>query len=183
MAPKGKPLLIKASKLIRIVVFVQLLRCPQFSVWEHSLAIPFYFAVISSLIFALHVVFTSRPVKSLVQQWTRSNELPVSEPHSIPPPYYRSSIFTEIKERTKRHGGTALFFWEICRLIGCVLLLSLSVYTAVSAEESRGFGSWAKGRFRDRRTISHREMQDLGLCLASVRFPWPSNPCPAYSSV
>ncbi|TEB39059.1 hypothetical protein FA13DRAFT_1704649 [Coprinellus micaceus] len=111
-----------------------------------------------------------RFMKSLLQYWTRSNEQPIPEPHSVSSPYSGSSIFTELKERAKKHGGSTLFLWKCCRLLGCVLLLSLSIYTAVSTEDSHGYGTHGKGTLRDRRTRSRhsREMQDLGLCLASL---------------
>lgn len=89
------------------------------------------------------------------------------EPTTEPPASYETSLSAEIKELAKKHGGAKLFLLKVLRLLGCILFLSLSIYTAVLDEESRRVVTNGK-RKKERHSLSWRELQDLGMCMASV---------------
>ncbi|KAJ3549276.1 hypothetical protein NMY22_g935 [Coprinellus aureogranulatus] len=141
-------------------------------VWKYSLSIPFLFSIVSALILVLHVAITRRAVIKLLHRLERRKNEDINETLATAPPSYESTFPEEIKERAEKHGGAWLFSLKFMRLLGCIVFLFLTTYTAVLNEESCHTGTCKnniKGKKKKSRLIvSERELQDLGMCLTSL---------------
>ena len=146
------------------------------SIWKDSLTIPVYVALVSAFVLVVHIVATRRAVQRL---WKRLRHQPILESDEdpaprVPPP--REATFTaEIQDRVKIHGGAVTFGFKLARLLGCIVFLSLSIYTTVLDEESR-VGASLLGKKRKKKhpkdpsKFTQKELQDLAICLTSVCF-------------
>ncbi|KAJ3504137.1 hypothetical protein NMY22_g18022 [Coprinellus aureogranulatus] len=140
-------------------------------VWKYSLSIPFLFSIVSALILVLHVAITRRTVIKLLHRLERRKNEDINETLATAPPSYESTFPEEIKERAEKHGGAWLFSLKFMRLLGCIVFLFLTTYTAVLNEESCHTGTCKnniKGKKKSRLIVSERELQDLGMCLTSL---------------
>jgi hypothetical protein len=149
---------------------------PAPSIWKDSLTIPVYVALLSAFVLVVHIIATRRAVQRL---WKRLRHQPILESDEDPapraPPPREATYTAEIQERVKKHGGAVTFGFKLARLLGCIVFLSLSIYTTVLDEESRtGANLLEKKRKKkhpkDPSKFTQKELQDLAICLTSVCF-------------
>ncbi|RXW23865.1 hypothetical protein EST38_g2012 [Candolleomyces aberdarensis] len=142
--------------------------------WKDSLTIPVYVALLSAFVLVVHIIATRRAVQRL---WKRLRHRPIlpsdEEPAPTLPPPREATFTAEIQERVKKHGGAVIFGYQLARLLGCIVFLSLSIYSTVLDEEKR-LGTDVIGKKRKKKhpkdpsEFTQKELQDLAICLTSL---------------
>lgn len=102
-------------------------------VFRNSLAIPVYFSAASVLIFAIHILHTWRPIMKICGRLLLRHKAVGQEAHSqdgtavdtTPQPSL------QVQSHILSHGGLAIFAFEVARLLGCLLLMALSLATVL----------------------------------------------------
>lgn len=98
------------------------------SFWsESSLHIPLYVGAASIVTLLLHLFWASRPGLKLRAQYFKT--VP-TEPEYAPEAH-------SIAEHVASHGGTTIFLFKTARLVGCLVLLSLSIVSLASEEQEQ----------------------------------------------
>lgn len=121
----------------------------------------------------VHIVASRRPVRKYWRRIRHRDPDPNDVPSSALPPPREATLYAEIQERARKHGGATIFGFKLARLLACIVFLSLSIYTTILDEEAR-FGSESVGKkkkkkkHRDDWGFSQKEWQDLAICLTSV---------------
>ncbi|KAG5648265.1 hypothetical protein DXG03_006224 [Asterophora parasitica] len=102
----------------------------KYRVFADSLAVPAYVAALSAIALILHLIITSsflRGLKSRIFSITTNVE-EEDAADSTPPSGLRDHII--------RHGGYTIFAYKVARLIGCLVLLGLTVYSTIVSEQN-----------------------------------------------
>ncbi|KAJ7931122.1 hypothetical protein B0H13DRAFT_2228071 [Mycena leptocephala] len=96
------------------------------SFWsEITLIIPFYVGTASIVTLLLHLFWVSRPGLKLRTQYFKTV---TTEPEYAPEAH-------SIAEHVESHGGITIFSFKAARLVGCLVLLSLSIVSLASDSE------------------------------------------------
>lgn len=86
---------------------------------KDTLVIPFGVALSLTVFHIIYVlIFAHR------REWNQEMDTPIFANRSAP-----GIAFQQIRARAKGHGGWTIYAFAIARLIGCILLLALSVTT------------------------------------------------------
>ncbi|KAK0192579.1 hypothetical protein F5146DRAFT_1040547 [Armillaria mellea] len=128
-----------------------------------SFTIPLYVAVASAVVFLLQIVFSSRRVRRLFRRSTNApiaaDEEPQLEPEAV---FQPAGYFQDLKEHVSQNGGTKIFTYRVLRVVGCLVLLGLSIATLVLDVEENELET--SGKWGDR-WLKPREWLAAGLCL------------------
>jgi hypothetical protein len=96
------------------------------SFWpEITLIIPLYVGTASIVTLLLHLFWVSRPGLKLRAQYFKTV---TTEPEHAPEAH-------SIAEHVESHGGITIFSFKAARLVGCLVLLSLSIVSLASDSE------------------------------------------------
>ncbi|KAJ7465185.1 hypothetical protein FB451DRAFT_1488697 [Mycena latifolia] len=95
------------------------------SLWSDTLFIPLYVGTASIVTLLLHLLWASKPVLKLRASYFKHVPL---EPEDAPDTH---SLAVHIE----KHGGNAIFAFKVARLVGCLALLSVSIFSLVSDSE------------------------------------------------
>ncbi|KAJ6489479.1 hypothetical protein C8R47DRAFT_1177182 [Mycena vitilis] len=118
------------------------LRCPNVGAqgsavfWSDSLILPLYVATGSIIILLLQVLWESRKGVELRAQYFKT--VPKA-------PEYHTPEVSSIAGHVEKHGGSTIFAFKAARLVGCLVLLSLSIASLASqvdekeSEKTRSF--------------------------------------------
>ncbi|KAH6916785.1 ATP-binding cassette transporter [Coprinopsis sp. MPI-PUGE-AT-0042] len=143
-------------------------------IWHNSMVIPSYVALASTVVLVLHVILASSRARKL---WARITRREVVQENSADEPVFahrnETDITNDFAEHVAQHGGFTIFSFRVLRLLSCLVLLGLSVYTAIKDEDSitNAFGKKGKGkhgrkhRDKDHRQLSDKEWADLLLTM------------------
>ncbi len=141
-----------------------------------SFIIPLYVVIASAVIFLLQIVFSSRRVRRLFWRSTdapiAADEEPQLEPEAV---FQPAGYFQDLKEHVSQSGGPKIFTYRVLRLVGCLVLLGLSIATLVldveenELETSGKWGKKHKKKPRGDRWLKPREWLAASLCLTFVR--------------
>ncbi|PBK89786.1 P-loop containing nucleoside triphosphate hydrolase protein [Armillaria gallica] len=137
-----------------------------------SFIIPLYVVIASAVIFLLQIVFSSRRVRRLFRRFTdapiAADEEPQLEPEAV---FHPAGYFQDLKEHVSQSGGPKIFTYRVLRLVGCLVLLGLSIATLVldveenELETSGKWGKKHKKKPRGDRWLKPREWLAASLCL------------------
>ncbi|KAK0238173.1 hypothetical protein EDD85DRAFT_833297 [Armillaria nabsnona] len=137
-----------------------------------SFIIPLYVVIASAVIFLLQIVFSSRRIRRLFWRSTdapiAADEEPQLEPDAI---FHPAGYFQDLKEHVSQSGGAKIFTYRVLRLVGCLVLLGLSIATLVldveenELETSGKWGKKHKKKPRGDRWLKPREWLAASLCL------------------
>lgn len=145
--------------------------------------IPGYLSAASAIILVLHIIILSKPAKALYARLTPNSQSNASET-SAPEPgqgIYPASLFGQFKAHMSLHGGHVIFVYKAARLVGCLVLLSLSLATLILEENGKidklVFGisnkHWGKKhrqhRHPNKDLFTDAEWLQVALCLTTVR--------------
>ncbi|QRV86022.1 ABC transporter transmembrane region [Ceratobasidium sp. AG-Ba] len=156
---------------------VRLLAAPTKSKYgTYTLLIPAICAALSAVIFLLHLVFTSGPVKRLLGRQSEDDDVaaPVVRQHS--------GFFPDLKSHIRGHGGAIIFGWKMLRLASCVALTALTIVAIVLTNEGHktvGTKDWnevdtlskhwgkkhKKHKKHQHRWFSTAEWMEISLCM------------------
>ncbi|QRW14592.1 ABC transporter transmembrane region [Ceratobasidium sp. AG-Ba] len=156
---------------------VRLLAAPTKSKYgTYTLLIPAICAALSAVIFLLHLVFTSGPVKRLLDRQSEDDDVaaPVVRQHS--------GFFPDLKSHIRGHGGAIIFGWKMLRLASCVALTALTIVAIVLTNEGHktvGTKDWnevdtlskhwgkkhKKHKKHQHRWFSTAEWMEISLCM------------------
>lgn len=136
--------------------------------------IPTYFVGLSVLLFLLGVVTSSNAYKSLhsklFKRAIQDDEDLMDDSPAIP-----IAFATEIRQHISKHGGPAIFFGKCLQLLGSVVLLGLSVASAilndnVSGKQENDFDAWEKKgkKKRPEPPLTIDEGLELAMCMFYV---------------
>ncbi|KAH6916771.1 ATP-binding cassette transporter [Coprinopsis sp. MPI-PUGE-AT-0042] len=141
-------------------------------IWYNSTAIPSYVALASTVVLVLHVIVASSRARTL---WARITRREVVQESRTDEPVFvhrnETDITNDFAEHVAQHGGFTIFSFQVLRLLSCIVLLGLSVYTAIKDEDSivHIFGKKGKHgrkhRDKDHRQLSDKEWADLLLTM------------------
>ncbi|KAH6916799.1 ATP-binding cassette transporter [Coprinopsis sp. MPI-PUGE-AT-0042] len=141
------------------------------NIWHDSIAIPSYVALASAFVLVVHVAVTSSRARKL---WARITRREVVQENRADEPVFahrnETDITNDFAEHVAQHGGFTIFSFRVLRLLSCLVLLGLSVYTAIKDEDSNmdAFGKRGEhGGNRDRgyQQLSDKEWADLLLTM------------------
>ncbi|SJL07707.1 uncharacterized protein ARMOST_11057 [Armillaria ostoyae] len=136
-----------------------------------SFIIPLYVAISSAVVFLLQIVFSSRRVRRLFR---RSTDAPIAadeEPQLDEAVFQPAGYFQDLKEHILQSGGAKIFTYRVLRLVGCLVLLGLSITTLVLDVEENELatsGKWGKKhkkKPRGDRWLKPKEWLAASLCL------------------
>ena len=138
-----------------------------------TLAFPGYVAVASAILFILHLILASLSSKRRV--FRRPPALELDNQVNLTPDVHADSLSVELGTHIARHGGV-IFMYKIMRLLGCLALLGVSIYSFSfdDAVNSQGMGSWRKWREKHKHrkyqgyNPSVKEWLELSLCMNYV---------------
>jgi hypothetical protein len=152
------------------------------SVWNSELMVPSYLAVASALVLLLHIICSSKPIRSiyarLLPKATFQEESRAEERRAAHP----IGFFAEAKEHVLEHGGIPIFAYKVARLAGCFTFLALSAVTFILYEEdstdTNDFHTLGKWHRKPRRRRGNRdtlfspgEWLHVAVCATTVRPP------------
>ncbi|KAG5653499.1 hypothetical protein H0H81_012709 [Sphagnurus paluster] len=130
--------------------------------FANSLAIPAYVAVLSATVLIVHLVWTSNVFK---RTKSRILSTPIDSEDSEENLMQTSGIGDHIKQ----HGGNIIFAYKIARLVGCLTLLGLTIYSSVISEKASGSGLLGvrkKHKYtKPKRGFSNHEWLELAMCM------------------
>ncbi|KAF7321911.1 ATP-binding cassette transporter [Mycena kentingensis (nom. inval.)] len=95
-----------------------------------TLNIPLYATAASLSLFAVHLLWASAPgvrLRATYWKWSVAEEFVPEPPHSL-------------SEHIAQHGGATIFKFNVTRIVDCLVLLSLSIYSVASEDAERGEG-------------------------------------------
>jgi hypothetical protein len=132
----------------------------------------------------LHIIILSKPVKALYARLVPNPQSSASLAEaSAPEPgqgIYPASLFGQFKLHMSMHGGCIIFAYKAARLVGCLVLLSLSLATLILEESGQieyivtGKKHWGKKHRKHRHSkdgeFTDAEWLQVALCLATVCF-------------
>ena len=130
----------------------------------------------SAVLLVLHVIVKSRRAQKIWARITRQElqqENRTEEP--LLAPRNETDITGDFAQHVEQHGGYVVFSFQVLRLLACLTLLVLSVYTAIKDEggiigQLKKKGKHGrKHRDRDRPQLSDKEWADLLLSMTYVR--------------
>jgi hypothetical protein len=96
--------------------------------------IPLYAASASATLLALRAIFHNRAVRLRHANVAWANQ---DLPGDVSLDAQSAGLFAEAKEHIAKHGGAVIFAFKLARLLGCLVLLGLSLATFVLEEHSR----------------------------------------------
>ncbi|KAG9126177.1 hypothetical protein FRC07_004584 [Ceratobasidium sp. 392] len=99
----------------------------------HTLLIPAICAVISAVIFLLHLVFTSGPVQRYIAK-LRGQEVD-DDVEVVPIVRQHTGFFPDLRSHIRGHGGALVFAWKMLRLASCIALTALTIVAIISTNE------------------------------------------------
>lgn len=153
-----------------------------YSIWHASLVVPAYLSAASAVILILHIVVRSKPIKTLYTRLIPNSHTTGSR-SSTPDPgqgIHPASFFGQVKEHMSTHGGWVIFAYKVSRLVGCLVLLGLSLATLILEERGHiseivfGISSkhWGKRHRKHRHSkdseFSDAEWLQVALCATTV---------------
>ncbi|KAH6916807.1 ATP-binding cassette transporter [Coprinopsis sp. MPI-PUGE-AT-0042] len=150
------------------------LKAGRSKIWHNSMVIPSYVALASAVVLVLHVILASSRARKL---WARITRREVVQENRADEPVFahrnETDITNDFAEHVAQHGGFTIFSFRVLRLLSCLVLLGLSVYTAIKDEDgiTNAFGKKGKGkhgrkhRDKDHRQLSDKEWADLLLTM------------------
>ncbi|KAK7005853.1 ATP-binding cassette transporter [Favolaschia claudopus] len=112
-----------ASQLSLALFSVVSLR--KYSLWADSLNLPLYLTIVSVVILLSHILWESKAAHTLRAQYSKVGP--------TPPPTGTSP--QTVCEYVGKHGGLPIFSYKFARLVGCLVLLSLSVASLASQDD------------------------------------------------
>ncbi|TFK76754.1 P-loop containing nucleoside triphosphate hydrolase protein [Pluteus cervinus] len=138
-------------------------------IWRDTLMVPTYFVGLSVLVLLANVTASSRPYRSLHARMFGAEDSDDEDPAEDTTSTTTTSISSEIRLHVAHHGGIVIFTYIIIRLLGCLALLGLSIFTAIEDElypsnESVGF---LRGRKKNgsEPVLTTNETLALAMCM------------------
>ncbi|TFK76836.1 P-loop containing nucleoside triphosphate hydrolase protein [Pluteus cervinus] len=98
-------------------------------IWWDTLMIPTYFASFSMLVLLNHGIVSSRPYRSLRAKLSGVEALEGEDSINDTALTTATSISSKIRLLVAHHGGAVTTAYKILRLLGCLALLCLSIFT------------------------------------------------------
>ena len=150
-------------------------------IWTDSLMISAYAASFSALVLLLQIILSTRPVRHLLSQLSsqksrHSDDTEIVLVDDAPTP--SAGILSDLRSHIQSLGGSSIFFHKTLRLIGVLVLLSLTLVTLVQDEQQRPFSLLIetlkkRGKKHHKKkslaTFSPDEWLQIALCLTYVR--------------
>lgn len=149
--------------------------------------IPAYVAALSAMLFLLHLILTSRPVRRFIAKIYPARYASIideEETEVVQEPPQHTGFLSDIKYSVKKHG-VAVFLLKVLRLLSCLALLGISMAAFIILEETDDSTSghaltsgWKhrhkskKHKHRDARrraALHHHEWIELVQCVFYVR--------------
>jgi hypothetical protein len=96
---------------------------------------PIYVGTLSASLLLLHAILLSNPVRELLHP-PHPDE---SEPENPQPPENESirvSLWADLKENINSNGGIVIWSFKVIRLLGVLILICLSVVSAINNPQS-----------------------------------------------
>ncbi|KAJ7797502.1 P-loop containing nucleoside triphosphate hydrolase protein [Mycena olivaceomarginata] len=103
-----------------------------YSFWSDSFSFPLYVASASIVVLLSHLLWESKPGLKLRARYSKTV--------STQPEY--ASETTSIAGHVEAHGGTTLFAYKVARLLGCLILLSLSLVSVTLDDDEKETGTF-----------------------------------------
>ncbi|KAJ7045853.1 hypothetical protein C8F04DRAFT_1066426 [Mycena alexandri] len=97
------------------------------SLWSDTLLLPLYVGIASISIIFFHFLWNSKPGLKLRATYFKAIE---PELEDVP-------VTHSVAGHIERHGGASIFAFKTARLIGCLVLLSLSLVSLVLADDKQ----------------------------------------------
>ncbi|TFK76776.1 hypothetical protein BDN72DRAFT_873327 [Pluteus cervinus] len=139
------------------------------AIWRDTLMIPTYFMGLSVLVLLANVIASSRPYRSLHARIFGVEELDDEDSTEDATSTTTTSISSEIRLHVAHQGGIVIFAYKILKLLGCLALLGLSIFTAIEDElyPSNGLGQFLKGRKKNgsEPVLTTDEALALAMCM------------------
>ncbi|TFK70801.1 hypothetical protein BDN72DRAFT_887852 [Pluteus cervinus] len=108
-------------------------------IWLDTLTIPIYAAVVSASLLLISLARSSRAYEALCA--TLFNRTPSSSDDESSERSIRSASFVDgIQHNISQRGGLPIFVCLLLRLLGCIVLLSLSIAPAIISERDASHG-------------------------------------------
>jgi hypothetical protein len=146
--------------------------------------IPAYLAAASALVLLLHIICSSKTIRSiyarLLPKATFQEASPVEDRRTAHP----IGFFAEARKHVLEHGGMPIFAYKMARLAGCLTFLAFSAVTFILYEEDstdandfHTLGKWHRkpkhrGGNRDTSIFSPGEWLHVAVCATTVRPIW-----------
>ncbi|KAF5377185.1 hypothetical protein D9615_006331 [Tricholomella constricta] len=133
-------------------------------VFSDSLAIPAYVAALSAVALAVHLLLDSNFYKK-VKSRICSTLVDVEDMDLAPED---SAMPGGLRDHVTQHGGNIIFAYKVVRLIGCLTLLGLSIYSAVLSEQMSGFRASERRKRKHGKSKSGfltHEWLELSMCM------------------
>lgn len=139
-----------------------------------------YGALVSGLLLVFHILVSRQFVRDAYQNLCHGGQNADAQGPSIANDALarEATLRAELHERMKKHGGSTIFAFKCVRLVGCIVFLGLYIYSTMIEEGSHlDGGLWSDlGKKKKKKhpkgdpTFSHKEWQDLAICLTSVSY-------------
>lgn len=125
------------EKYVHVASLVECARSVTFkgSIWANGLFFPAYVAFFSATVLFLHGILSSGVERGLSQSEDEDEVVDVIVEPAVPP---LTGIISGIKTRVQSMGGPITFSYRVLRLLGCLVLVVLSIATLVMDGEERG---------------------------------------------
>ena len=128
----------------------------------------------------LTIHFVASPTLGWLRVRVFRSRMPSSELEDSPrsePDLSSTNMYAEMRGHVVQHGGAIIFAFNLVRLVGCLALLCLSIFSPVSdarriTPRGAGLGEWGydnRGRKLHRQFLSVEEWLKLSMCLTHVR--------------
>ena len=149
------------------------------SLWTRPLLIPFYFALASVVVLILQAAFSTEPFKQLRPRVFSAavDEEDEDEGVGSNDSGNQTGLIEAVKDHVERSGGSAIFLFQLLRLVLVLALLCLSIFNFLRDEEVQQHSVidlWRKKKNKHKRggELSEREWLDLAFFLNYVRVPF-----------
>lgn len=146
------------------------------TLWKNELLFPAYLAVFSATALILRGILSLKSVQGLIsrRRVDEEEEEDVTVEPTVSP---HTGIISDVKTHIESMGGPTIFAYKVLRLVGCLVLVVLTIVTLVIDEEEReksdGFGvarKKHKGRKKKKSKsgFTDAEWLQVALCLTYV---------------
>ncbi|KAH8120523.1 hypothetical protein DFH11DRAFT_1560461 [Phellopilus nigrolimitatus] len=119
------------------------------TLWKNELLYPAYFAALSVTTLVLYAFVDSKPVQRLLTRLSlqrqgaddvANGELEEDEAIVEAEASPHAGIIADIKAHVNSTGGPVIFFYKMLRMVGCLVLVGLTIVTLIIDEHEREIG-------------------------------------------
>ena len=146
------------------------------SLWTRPLLIPSYFALASVVVLVLQATFSTEPFKQLRARVfsVAVDEEDEDEGVGSDDSGNQTGLVEAVKDHVERSGGSAIFLFQLLRLVLVLALLCLSIVSFLRDEDAQQHSVidlWRKKKNKHKHggELSEREWLDLAFFLNYVR--------------